>query len=515
MDPQRWGQVCAAFDRLADAPPAARTALLDELGAGDAELRREVEAMLAASGEAVAFLEAPLPMVQNDAAPVPAATTAALPDRLGPYQLGALLGAGGMGQVYRARDTRLDREVAIKVLPQATADDPAALARFHREAKAVAALSHPNIVAIFDFGSDAGVTYAVTELLQGETLRAHLRDGALPWRRACSIGAAVAEALAAAHAKGVVHRDVKPENVFIGLDGRVKILDFGLARSDRAFADTDRSQHPGEQTLPGTIIGSIGYMSPEQVRGERIEATSDVFSLGCVLHEMLTGQRPFQRQGTIQTLAAILDDDAPALAMGGAAVPHELEQVVARCLAKVPAGRFQSARDLAFSLEAIVQRASSVSSMTQARERALAAAGTAARVASGAGDAPAIPETRYAKSGDVNIAYQVVGERPCRPRLRHGVDLPPRVLLARALLRALPAPARLLLAADPLRQARHRLVGPRAARPAAHPRAAHGRRARRDGGGRLAARRAAAASPKAARCAASSPPPIPSARRRW
>ena len=343
----------------------------------------------------------------------PVDATPAVPARLGPYELGGFLGAGGMGQVYRARDTRLDREVAIKVLPQSMAADPIALARFHREAKAVAALSHPNIVALFDFGSDDGVTYAVTELLEGETLRAQLLGGPLPWRRACSIGAAVAEALAAAHAKGVVHRDVKPENVFIGRDGRVKILDFGLARSEHALAESDRALGAGDVSVPGTIVGSIGYMSPEQVRGERVAATSDLFALGCVLYEMLTGRRPFQRNSTMHTMAAIIVEQPAPLAASGTPFPLELERLIAQCLVKSAAERYQSARDLAFALEAIVQRSSTVSTAGAARDRALAT--VEERGHSGAATVtaePAIPETRYAKSGDVNIAYQVVGDGP-------------------------------------------------------------------------------------------------------
>jgi pimeloyl-ACP methyl ester carboxylesterase len=343
--------------------------------------------------------------------PAPVDATPAVPARLGPYEIGAFLGAGGMGQVYRARDTRLDREVAIKVLPQSMANDPVALGRFHREAKAVAALSHPNIVAIFDFGSDAGMTYAVTELLEGETLRAQLHGGALPWRRACSIAAAVAEALAAAHAKGVVHRDVKPENVFIGRDGRVKILDFGLARHDRVLAPSEHAA-AGEHSLPGTIVGSIGYMSPEQVRGDRVEATSDVFALGCVLYEMLAGERPFQRKSTMHTLAAILAEEPAPLQASGTPFPYELERLVAHCLAKSAQDRYQSARDLAFALESIVQRGSTVSAASSARDRALVAVEEDGRAGAGVVAESAPPETRYAKSGDVNIAYQVVGNGP-------------------------------------------------------------------------------------------------------
>src|SRR6266540_1100662 len=213
-------------------------------------------------------------------------------NRLGPYEVLTPLGAGGMGEVYKARDSRLDREVAIKVLPEHLADDPAALSRFEREAKAIAAISHPNILAIHDFGREGGVTFAVMELLEGETLRSRLSGSELPWREAVEIGAAVADGLAAAHGKGIVHRDLKPENIFLTSDGRVKILDFGLARVKPPASPQDKSSIPTE-TEAGTIMGTVGYMSPEQVRGEPADAPSDIFSLGCVLYEMLSGRRAF------------------------------------------------------------------------------------------------------------------------------------------------------------------------------------------------------------------------------
>src|SRR3989454_8566195 len=196
--------------------------------------------------------------------------------KLGPYEILAPLGAGGMGEVYRARDTRLDRDVAIKVLPEHPAKDPQALARFEREAKAVAALSHPNILALYDVGDHQGVSYAVTELLEGETLPARLAQSAIPWRKAVEIGTAVAEGLAAAHSKGIIHRDLKPENIFLTSDGRVKILDFGLARSKPATSPPDQSSAQTE-TDAGTIVGTAAYMSPEQVRGEPAGASSDLF----------------------------------------------------------------------------------------------------------------------------------------------------------------------------------------------------------------------------------------------
>ena len=274
--------------------------------------------------------------------------------RLGPYRIMGSLGAGGMGEVYRARDTRLDREVAIKVLPEPLAADPKALARFEREAKAVAALSHPNILAIHDFGEDGGVRFAVTELLEGETLRQRLMRERLAWRKAVEMGAAIADGLAAAHAKGIVHRDLKPENVFVTSGGLVKILDFGLSRAD-AGAAGDATSAPTAavslQTEAGAVLGTVGYMSPEQVSGEPADARSDIFSFGCVLYEMVSGRRAFGGGSRGQTLAAILRDQPGEISSSGVELPAGLDRVIARCLEKNADERFQTARDLAFALK--------------------------------------------------------------------------------------------------------------------------------------------------------------------
>jgi TolB-like protein/Tfp pilus assembly protein PilF len=270
--------------------------------------------------------------------------------KLGPYEVLAPLGAGGMGEVYRARDGRLEREVAIKVLPEHLAQDRQALARFERETKAVAALSHPGILAIYDVGTEQGVVYAVMELLEGETLRARMGRSTMPWRKVVEIGVATADGLAAAHSKGIVHRDLKPENIFLTSDGRVKILDFGLARWKPRVAGGN-SQTPTE-TDAGTVMGTVGYMSPEQVRGMGAEAPSDIFSLGCVLYEMATGERAFARGTAIETLSAILNEDPPALSDSGKGVPPDLGGIIHHCLEKNTEQRFQSARDLAFALRA-------------------------------------------------------------------------------------------------------------------------------------------------------------------
>ena len=275
--------------------------------------------------------------------------------KLGPYEVIGPLGAGGMGEVYRARDSRLGRDVAVKVLPSSLSKDPEALSRFDREARSVAALSHPNILDIHDFGSEGGISYAVTELLEGETLRERLALGPLAWRKASEIGVAIAEGLSAAHAKGIVHRDLKPENVFVTSDGRVKILDFGLARDvavPAAFGASSAPTTPG--TEAGTLLGTIGYMSPEQIRGQPADARSDIFSLGCVLHEMISGRRAFAGETGAETMTAILREDPPPLSQPGRPVPAELERVVARCLEKSPGERLQSSRDLASRLTDIL-----------------------------------------------------------------------------------------------------------------------------------------------------------------
>jgi RNA polymerase sigma-70 factor (ECF subfamily) len=266
------------------------------------------------------------------------------------YQILAPLGAGGMGEVYRARDARLDRDVAIKVLPERLAGTAEALARFEREAKALAAVSHPNLVAIFDVGTDQGICFAVMEFLAGETLLERLRQGALPLARVLETGAAVAEGLAAAHAHGVIHRDLKPANIFLSANGQVKILDFGLAR----FANPA----PGGSTVDylteaGRVMGTARYMSPEQARGDTPDGRGDIFSLGCVLYEMATGRYAFPGDNAAEVTAAILRDQPADMDASGARIPPELKQLVARCLAKRPAERFGSANELVLALKTL------------------------------------------------------------------------------------------------------------------------------------------------------------------
>src|SRR5881296_2794 len=275
--------------------------------------------------------------------------------KLGPYEIIAPIGAGGMGEVYKARDTRLGREVAIKVLPEAFSVDQERLRRFEGEARAASALNHPNILTIHDFGMQQGAPYVVSELLEGETLRERLAGEALPARKAVDYARQVAQGLAAAHEKGIVHRDLKPENLFVTKDGRVKILDFGLAKLTRPEVSIETTGAPTvtSGTDPGTILGTAGYMSPEQVRGQPADHRSDIFTLGAILYEMLSGKRAFRGDSALETMHAILKEDPPDLVETNRHLPPGLERIVRHCLEKNPEERFQSARDLAFDLEVL------------------------------------------------------------------------------------------------------------------------------------------------------------------
>jgi serine/threonine protein kinase/sugar lactone lactonase YvrE len=276
--------------------------------------------------------------------------------KLGPYEILTALGAGGMGEVYRARDSRLDRVVAIKILPSEYSSDPERVRRFEQEARASAALNHPNILALYDISSKTDSFYLVSELLEGETLRQRLASGPLPARKATEYAVQIAHGLAAAHDKGIIHRDLKPENIFITRDGRVKILDFGLAKLIPVVtpsADDRTLASDGFKTEVGMLLGTVGYMSPEQVRGATVDHRSDLFSFGAVLYEMLSAQRAFRGTTPADTVSAILKDDPPELSAGSREISPALDRVVRHCLEKIPEDRFQSARDLAFDLQNI------------------------------------------------------------------------------------------------------------------------------------------------------------------
>ena len=278
--------------------------------------------------------------------------------KLDGYEILAPLGAGGMGEVYRARDLGLKREVAIKILPAFVTQDSDRLRRFEQEAQAAAALNHPNILAVHQFGSFEGAPYLVSELLVGGTLREALDHGPLPVRKTIDYGVQIAHGLAAAHGKGIVHRDLKPENLFLTKDARIKILDFGIAK----LLNPEFGSQPGNaasiasmttETRTGSVLGTIAYMSPEQLRGKPVDHRSDIFSLGAILYEMLTGKRAFAGETQVDTITAILREDPPEMVREGSDIPAAFEQVVRHCLEKEPENRFQSARDLAFALSTL------------------------------------------------------------------------------------------------------------------------------------------------------------------
>ncbi len=283
--------------------------------------------------------------------------------RLGPYEIVSSIGAGGMGEVYRARDSRLQRDVAIKILPASFAQDADRLRRFEQEARVVGALNHPNILAIHDVGTHDGSPYLVSELLEGETLRHQLEGSPLPRRKAIDYGVQIARGLAAAHEKGIVHRDLKPENIHVLQDGRIKILDFGLAKliREESFAAAAGSQtvDPVPGTHAGQVLGTVGYMSPEQVRGQAADHRTDIFSFGTILYEMLSGRRAFKRESSVETLTAILKEEPEELLELTPNLTPGLDRVVRHCLEKNPAQRFQSASDIAFDLEMLSNQSGS------------------------------------------------------------------------------------------------------------------------------------------------------------
>ena len=356
MTPQRWHQITGMFhDALLRNSGQRRTFLEDACGADEA-LRAEVEAMLAAHDNA------------GDPGSIPAVAVSEQMLRLesgsvvGRYRIDALIGAGGMGQVYRARDPRIERDVAIKVLPADYAADVERLRRFEQEAHASGALNHPNVLTLYDVGTADGRPYLVMELLDGETLRDCIGRGAMPAARACEIAAAIARGLGAAHARAIVHRDLKPENVMVTRDGRVKILDFGIAKLRVRDPNLDqRALTAPLRTAADTMLGTAGYMAPEQIRGQPTDERADLFALGAILFELMTGRRAFDRDSRVETLNAVLHDDVPALGDAAANVPVALDRIVRRCLEKDPDARFQSARDLAFALDTVAELATPTS----------------------------------------------------------------------------------------------------------------------------------------------------------
>ena len=342
--PNNWPKVEELYHVALEKAPAEREAFLDQACGEDEELRREVQSLLGHEREAERLMEQPAPSAATQRLAVVRGT------RLGPYEVGELIGSGGMGEVYRARDPRLGRDVAIKVLPEEVSHDAAALTRFDREARAVAALSHPHIAAVFDIGETDGTHYLVMELLEGEMLAARLKRGPLPEKDALRIGAEIAEALGAAHGKGVVHRDVKPQNVMLTKAG-VKLLDFGLARLLRRADVLGEATAATSGVHEGVLAGTLPYMAPEQLEGREADARTDIWALGCVLFEMFAGKRAFEGDSQAKLIAAIEKDVAPA--MPSAVVSPAVERLVRQCLQSDPDDRWQSARDLARRLREV------------------------------------------------------------------------------------------------------------------------------------------------------------------
>jgi eukaryotic-like serine/threonine-protein kinase len=344
MTGERWQEIRTVLEAALPMDSAKRCAYLDQACASDQSLRREVESLLAADQQAQTnFLHS-----------TPLSTRLERGTRLGDYEIQSLLGVGGMGEVYRARDLRLRRDVAVKVLPAVVSTDPGRLRRFEQEAMAAAALNHPNILAVHQLGTYAGTPYLVSELLEGEPLREPIRRGRVAQRRVIDYGVQIAQGLAAAHEKGIVHRDLKPENLFLTKDGRIKILDFGLAKLTQPQPASEQGALTiGSETEPGLVMGTVGYMSPEQVRGQNADHRADIFAFGAILYEMLTGKRAFQKPTSPETMAAILNEDPPAISQISPGLSPAMQRIVRRCLEKNPEQRFQSASDLAFALAAL------------------------------------------------------------------------------------------------------------------------------------------------------------------
>ena len=360
MDPERWRKVESIFNRVVDADQSQRESTLEECCAGDEELRREVESLLAQHELAGEFIESPA--FAAAAPPEPrraenanqsAVTVNAL---VGRYRIVKKIGSGGMGTVYEAEDTRLRRCVALKFLPEEFAKDAQWVRRFRIEARAASALNHAHICTIYEVDEVEGRLLIAMELLEGQTLKEMIAGKPLPLKTALELGVQIAAALDAAHSKGIVHRDIKPANVFVTKQRQIKILDFGIAKltGPHAMAD-EMGTTLAHRTTTGIVLGTIGYMSPEQVRGQAVDARSDIFAFGAILHEMLTGRRAFERPTQVETMAAILNDEPPDLARAAPLAPSGLRRVVQRCLEKNPVQRFQSASDLAFALQALTE----------------------------------------------------------------------------------------------------------------------------------------------------------------
>lgn len=380
MTPERWRAIERLYHAALERDADERLSFLAEACRGDDSLRDEVESLLGYQAKAKDFIETPAATPHGPLLTVANAMRqlheSSVPGRFagrvfGVYELKELIAVGGMGEVYRARDTRLGRSVAIKVLPESLARDPDRFHRLQQEARAAAALNHPNIVAVHDVGEQDGSPYIVEELIEGPTLREALKSGALTTRRAIDYAIQIASGLGAAHRGGLIHRDLKPDNIIVGADNRIRLLDFGLAKPTRATAADGSVPSAQQVTQPGVVFGTAGYMAPEQVRGEAIDHRADIFAFGAILYEMLTGRRAFDRPTAAETMTAVLKEDPTETTVGDMA--PALERIVRRCLEKDPANRFDSARDIAFALETIVGSGATALATASRRVRPAAA----------------------------------------------------------------------------------------------------------------------------------------------
>jgi hypothetical protein len=456
MHPERWQRIESLYHQAVGVAEAERAAFLDRECGSDLALRQQIESLLAQETEADTFLEEPALAV--GARLIAGEVTMLTGRQLGPYQVVELLGAGGMGEVYRAHDTRLGRDVAIKILRGASADDSRRVRRFLDEARAAGALNHPNILAVYDVATDADPPHIVVELVDGESLRAELKRGALRLPRLLDLATQIADGLTAAHGAQIVHRDLKPDNIMVTRAGRVRIVDFGLAKS----LGVPRQGSSTSLTAPHAVIGTAAYMSPEQARGEAVDFRSDIFSFGAVLYEMATGQRAFERRSSVDTLSAILRDEPRPAGELNEDVPPELQRILARCLAKAPDDRYAATADLLHDLRwlkehpaaigpAVIDRAQPGRriAMMAALGLALATAGflIGAALFRAAGEFPTwrrltfeegvVHAARFAPGGETilysaswdNKPFQVFSTTTLRPESRP-LDLPPSGLLA-------------------------------------------------------------------------------------
>jgi eukaryotic-like serine/threonine-protein kinase len=348
MKPERWRQINDLFQSAAERPPQERTAFLEEACHGDEGLRREVESLIACDERAENFIESPalevaLELLTNDRA------GAMVGESIGHYRIDSLIGAGGMGEVYLARDERLGRKVALKLIPARLTPDETQLSRFKNEARTASALNHPNILTVYEIGAEGDLQFIATEFIEGMTLRASLARGKMNLHDVLEIAVQVASALAAAHETGIVHRDIKPENIMLRPDGYAKVLDFGIAKLAEQTEPAPRAEGPRNahgQTQSGLVLGTARYMSPEQALGKTVDARTDVWSFGVVLYEMLAGRPPFEGETRSDCIASVLKTEPPPLAFQAPKLPARLEQIVRKALPKDKAQRYQSAEEM-------------------------------------------------------------------------------------------------------------------------------------------------------------------------